>query len=273
MSGSDISLQTAQNGRAYGHHLVSRVLRLVDRLAGLGSDDYPLGIHPVLGKVFHIDPAELSDSHVDGDECFIYVLKDHPVEEFPAEVGTRCGNGHRPFVLREDGLVVLVVLRSDLALDPFRYGQFAEAEQRLLEVLVRSVVKETQGATPGGGVVNHFGDKALVLSEIEFVSYPDLAGGIHDHIPQVLLPVQFTKQEHHDVGSGLLLLAVKPGGEDFRVVEHEGVAFAEILDDVLEKSVLDLAGVLMDYHEFAFVAPSRWLLGHTLLREDELELG
>ena len=40
----------------------------------------------MFGKVLDIHLAEMSDTHVKGDECFVYVLENHSVEELAAEV-------------------------------------------------------------------------------------------------------------------------------------------------------------------------------------------
>ena len=272
MGRRDVGLKPSEHGRADGENLLAAVLGLVDDLAGLGGDDQPLGIHPVFGQILHINPAELTDAHVLGDESFVNILEDHHVEQLAAEMCAGRRNGHRAFVLGEDCLVVLVVLRRDLGLDPFRDRNLTEAEQGFLEFLVRAVVKEAQGAPPGGCVVDDFGHKALIVTEIQLVANPDFPCRIHNHIPQVLLTVELPQKKDHDVGPCLLLFAVKTGRENLCVVEHESVAFAEIVYDVFEYPVLDLSGVLVDNHQPALVAPPCRLLSHTLLRKKELEL-
>ena len=83
-------------------------------LAGLRGDDKPFGVHPMLGQILHIDPAELADAHVFCDERLVDVLENHSVEQLAAEMRTRGRDGDSPFMLREDGLVILVVLRGNL---------------------------------------------------------------------------------------------------------------------------------------------------------------
>jgi hypothetical protein len=160
-----------------------------------------------------------------------------------------------------------------MGLDPERDGGLAEAEERLLEVLVRSVIEEAEGPAARGGVVDNLGHEALVLAEVQLVAYAYLARGLDDDVPEPLLAVEFPEQEDHDVGAGLLLLAEEAGGEDFRVIEDEGVTLAEIVDDVLEKTVFDGSGLAVEYEQSAFVAPPGWFLRHPVLGKDELELG
>ena len=135
-----ISFQSPEDGGSDGHDLVAGVLGLVDHLAGLVGDDESLGIHPVLGQVFDIHPAELTYAHMLRDESLVDVLEDHPVEQLAAEMRAGGRDRHGPFVLGEYGLVILVVFRSHLVLHPFRNRQFAECEKGILEIIVRTVV-------------------------------------------------------------------------------------------------------------------------------------
>ena len=99
-----------------------------------------------------------------------------------------------------------------------------------------------------------------------------LRAGIHDHVPQALFAVELAQQEDDDVGPGLLLLAVQARGKDFGVVEDERVPFAEIVHDVLEEPVFDLAGILVEDHHAGFVPPADRLLGDAVLRQLKCEL-
>ena len=60
--------------------------------------------------------------------------------------------------------------------------------------------------------------------------------------------------------------------EYLRVVENEPVPLAEIIDYILEKTVLDLAAVLVQDHQAALIPPQHGLLRYLLLREVEIEL-
>ena len=150
--------------------------------------------------------------------------------------------------------------------------RLAHLEQGLLELLVGTIEQETQGAATGGGVVNHLGHQRTGLAEIQFVADADFAGGIYNHVPQPLLAVQFPQQEDHDIGPRFLLLAIEAGGENLGVVQHKGVSFAEILDDILENLVFDFAGLSVEDEHARFVTPAGGLLGYPIFRQDELEL-
>ena len=88
----------------------------------------------------------------------------------------------------------------------------------------------------------------------------------------MLLPVEFPKKEHHDVRSGLFFFAIEPGRENLSVVEDEGVTLSEIIYDVLEQTVLDFSGFLVEDHEFALIPPSGRLGRDALLWKVEFEL-
>jgi len=68
------------------------------------------------------------------------------------------------------------------------------------------------------------------------------------------------------------LVSVEPGREHFSVIHHENVTFSEIVDDFFENFVLDFSGLAVKHHQFAFVSPSRRVLGDFAFCKIELEL-
>ena len=66
---------------------------------------------------------------MEGDERLVDILENHSVEEFAAEMETccRCRNG--TFVLCEDSLEILSVLRSHFLLYPIRDRSLSEGEE------------------------------------------------------------------------------------------------------------------------------------------------
>ena len=206
----------------------------------------------------------MADSHVNGNESLLYILENHPVKEFPAEVEAGGGGAHGPFVGGKDGLVVLYVLRSGLFLHPFRHIGLSQAEEGFLEILVGAIEEETEGTAAGGSVVNHFRHQGLVLPEVQFVADADFAGGVHNHVPQALFPVEFPQQEHHDIGPGFFLLAVQAGGENLGVVEDKDVS--------LEQTVFNIPVLLVEDHQAGFVAPAGRFLRYAVGRKFKVEL-
>ena len=233
---------------------MSRALGRIDRLGGLVRDEELLGVHLVLREVLDVHRAEVAQPHVQRDEGPVDALDLHAFHQVFGEVHPGRRGGHGPLVAGEDGLVTLRVLGLHLLAHPFGQGRLAQAEERLLELLVGAVEEEAQRAAARGGVVDHLGHQQVVVAEVEFVADADLARRVHQHVPQPQLAVQLAQQEDLDLGAGLLLVAVQTRGKDLRVVEDEEVLFVEIVDDVLENAVFDGPFGPIDDHQARFVA-------------------
>ena len=104
-----------------------------------------------------------------------------------------------------------------------------------------AVVEESQCAASAGGVVDDLCHHVSAFVEKQFVAYPYLSGRLHKHIPQAHLFVEFTKQEHLNLGVGLLLGAVETGGKHFGIVEYECIAFIKVVEDVPEIEIYGVA--------------------------------
>ena len=176
-------------------------------------------------------------------------------------------NYHGALVAGEDGLVTFGVLGLHLFAYPFGQGGLAEAEERLFELLVGAVEEEAERTSARCGVVDHFGHEQVVVAEVELVADADLAGGVHQYVPQAQLAVELAQQEDLDLGPGLLLVAVQTCGEDLGIVEYEEVLFVEVLDDVLEDAVLDGALGPIDHHQTRFIAVLGRIPGQHVGRE------
>ena len=134
-----------------------------------------------------------------------------------------------------------------------------------------AVKEEPQRTATGGGVVDHLCHEAVVLAEAELVADTDFAGRIYQHVPKTGLGIQLAQQEDADLGAGLLLLAIQQGGEHARVVHHEQIAFVKIVDDILEKLVLDGLSLAIKHHQTGFVPLSSGVQGYQFLRKIILE--
>ena len=176
-----------------------------------------------------------------------------------AEMQTCCRCCYGTFVLGEDCLIILGVSWGYLVLDESWHRYLSQAEKLLPEVLVWAIIEESKGPASGSGVVYYLCDKALILTEIKLIAYSYFSGRVYNHVPEMLLSAELPEEEYHDVGTGFLFLAVQPGRKDFRVIENESVSLSEIVDDVFEDSVLYFTCVFVNYHQFAFVTPRRWV--------------
>ena len=203
-----------------------------------------------------------------GDECLVYILENHHIEELAAEMQAGGRSRNRTLIGGEDGLEIHLVLGNRLFLHPFRDWNVAQAEEGLLEILVPAVIEKPQCPSSRGGVVDDFGHET-VISEIKLVADADFSGRLHNDVPEPLLPVQFPEKEDLDVGAGLLLLAQKPGRKYLRVIEDERVALSEVIHYILENPVLYFSRVLVQYHHPALVAPfSGRLVSNVILEGD-----
>ena len=208
----------------------------------------------MLREVLDVHRAEVSQPDVQRHERLVDALDLHALHQVFREVHAGRRGSHGALLLGEDGLVTLGVLGFDLLAHPLRQRRFAQREERMLELLVGAVEQEAQRAAARGGVVDHLGHQQVVVAEVEFVADTDFARGVHQHVPQPQFAVEFPQQEDFDFGAGLLLVAVEACRENLRVVEDEQVLFVEILDDVLEDTVLDSAFGAVDDHQTRLVA-------------------
>ena len=132
---------------------------------------------------------------------------------------------------------------------------------------MRTVVQESQRASAAGGVVYHLGHHGTVFVEEQLVANTDLTCRLYEHVPQPQFFVQLPEQEYLNLCIRLLLGAKETGRKHLGVVEHHGVAFIEIVDDMAEGDKLvgiiaflvllehlDSLAFPVDNHHAAFVA-------------------
>src|SRR5690554_4762602 len=109
-----------------------------------------------------------------GDVRKMSTLYFKALQQFATEVQTGCGRRHSPFVLRKNGLIALAVFGFHFSFNEFGQRSLSQTVKGFFEILVGSVVQKTQGASSGGGVVNHFGHQGVVLPKVEFIADPNL---------------------------------------------------------------------------------------------------
>jgi hypothetical protein len=185
-------------------------------------------------------------------------------------------SGHSTFVLGVNGLETIHVLWCGRALVDDIPGQWSLAKgiEFALELIVRTVVEETQRTTATGGIVDDLSHHRAVLLEEQLITDTNLAGGFYQHIPQAQLWVQFAQQEDLNLGIGLLLGAIKARREHLRIVKQHGVALAKVFDNVAELDKLvgeftlvvspihvDGLALAVHYHHTTFIATIHFLNG------------
>src|SRR5436853_990431 len=110
-------------------------------------------------------------------------------------------------MLRIDSLVAFFIFFVGFSFYIFWQWSFTQLFENGPEFFFCSFPKETNGATPAGGVINHLCHQVFLITEIKLVAYPDLPGRVNDYIPKAVWPVQFTQQKHFDLGTCFFLTA------------------------------------------------------------------
>src|SRR3990172_12529543 len=148
------------------------------------------------------------------------------------ETGCRgCNRSKDPGIDRLVGLLVFVrgipfyVMRERR--DPYPLDDLKEI----------ALMVEPDRAPSGGGVVDHLAPELAVV-EKDLVPDSYLSGRIDNDVPDVLFCIQFTQEEHLDLGIGLLFLPKEPRLKDTRLIHHEAITFAKIVHDIKELAIL-----------------------------------
>ena len=136
-----------------------------------------------------------------------------------------------------------------------------------------AVVKETQCTSAARCVVDDLSHHRLIFAEVKLVSDANFSRRVHEHIPKAHFAVQFPQQKNLDACAGFFLVTIEACGKDLCVVEHEHVAFVEVLEDIAERlAVFNDAAFGVNHHEATFVAEAGGVLSDTFLGKFEFEL-
>ena len=183
-----------------------------------------------------------------GEEAKLDIPDLHPLHQLTTEVQPRGRSHYGSLILREDILVAFQVLRFRRSLQILGDGRLTHLEQLLFKLLVRPVIQKPQGAAPRGGVIDHLGHQLLVFTEVKLVPNSDLPGWVHQHIPQVLIGIQFPQQEDFNFRSRFLLIPEQAGRKHHGIVEDKKILRVKIVQYVLENTVFNLVGMLVYNH-------------------------
>ena len=143
-----------------------------------------------------------------------------------------------------------------------------ESIKLTFELVVRTVVEETQRTSAAGGIVDYFGHHSAAVVEEQLVADTYLACRLYQHIPQAHLFVELAQQEHFYLCVSLLLRTVQARREYFCVIEYESIVLVEIVEHVAEVKIITFyritLGILLKHidglrftmndHQFALVA-------------------
>src|SRR3954470_24755444 len=109
-----------------------------------------------------------------------YLCKTNPLylatlDKFVTEMQTCSWCGHCPFMFCINGLITFFVFFIRLAFNIFWQRSFAQKFKHLLKACIITIPQKTNGTTAARCVVNYFGNKLVVLSEIQFISNTDFS--------------------------------------------------------------------------------------------------
>src|SRR5690606_26523229 len=147
-----------------------------------------------------------------------------------------------------NGLVAFLIFLVGLALDVFRKRGLSEFLQLLAEFFLAAFPEKTDRSSSAGSVIDYLCYKILLIAEVKFVAYANLSCGINDHIPKPVWLVQFPEQEDFNLRARFLLPPIHSGRENLSVVYHEYILVVEVILDVAEMLVFNLAGMTVNHH-------------------------
>ena len=232
----------------YAAYSVTLALGLINDLTSLGWNEHLLATHLVLGQVFHLDSIKVSKTAVQGDKGKVNTLNLHALHQLTAEVQT-CGRScNSTLVLGVDSLEILHILWSSRTLvdDVTWQWSLAKTEQHLFELVVRTVVEETQCTSAAGGVVDDLSHHWSVFFKEQLVSNTYFTCRLYKHVPQALVGIKLAQQEHLNLCICLFLGAIQSCREHLGIVKDKGIVLIKVVQNVTEvKSRFNLLTLTM----------------------------
>ena len=167
-----------------------------------------LAVETMLGEVFNVDFAEITKSDVQSEVAFLDADNLHAAEQFAAEVQAGGRSSHSTLHASLEELVAFHIIFFGLVAN-YIVGQrcLTQGIKVFLKFIVVAIVEEAKCASARGGVVDYFSHDSIVEVEVEFVAYANLAGGVNENVPQLMLGIEFAQQEHFYLGAGLFLIS------------------------------------------------------------------
>ena len=148
---------------------------------------------------------------------------------------------YRTFIFSKNGLETFCIFFFYRTTDETGQRSLTQSIKSFLELIVRTVIKESQSTSARSGIINNFGHHRVVITKIQLITNTDLTCRIYQYIPQAKLLIQFTQQKNLDTCTGFLFISIQTRREDFRIIKDKHIFIIKILQDILEYLVLDLA--------------------------------
>ena len=240
-------LEGAAAGGAHRDDPLAVCLGLVDQVRCLLRQIVVFGVHFVLGDLVLLDRTEGAKANMQRYRRDVDPLCADLVQQFVGEVQSRgrcCG---RTQLVGIDGLVALVVLK--LRGDVGRQWHVADLLEHRVDAFPL-VGKADQAIAALHRLQYLAGHQPVAKGELD----PRLClfAGFDQRFPNVL-PLLF-QQQHLDVTAGVGLDAVQARRDNAGIVDHQQVAWIQIVDDVIKMMVAARAALAV-HHQQTRVVP------------------
>ena len=240
-------LEGAAAGGAHRDDPLAVCLGLVDQVRRLLRQIVVLGVHLVLGDLVLLNRSEGAKANVQRHRRDVDPLCADLVQQFVGEVQPRGRCSGRTQLVGIDGLVALVVLK--LRGDVGRQRHVADLLEHRVDAF--PLVGKADQAVAALHRLQHLaGHQPIAKGELD----PRLClfTGFDQRFPDVLLLL--FQQQHLDVPAGVGLDAVQARRDNAGVVDHQQVAWIQIVDDVIKMMVAARAALAV-HHQQARVVP------------------
>ena len=142
---TDSCFDSAHHGGTDCTNLSSVIFCRIHDIHDIPVHDHLLRIHLMLGQVFHIDFAEITQPGMQCQISKLAILNLQTFHQFTTEMKTGGGSHNRSFFRRKNILITIFVIRFYRTVDIFRQRGFTQCIQCLFKFIMVPVIKETQG--------------------------------------------------------------------------------------------------------------------------------
>ncbi len=236
-AGANRMFEGADGGGADGDDAPRFAESVVDSVGSCCGDGIRLGVEFVIFDAPDANGLKSPEADVKSDlGGFDSTLTD-ALENFRGEVKAGGGSGDGAARIGIDGLITIAVTRRIGAGDVGRERDVADAIEGGEEICDRL---EADAALAKFCARQNFGLQFVMVAEEEVLAYADFAAGTDEAFPVIGLGGELASEQHFDAavkkiaGSGIMradrlsasasAAAVKPGGKDASVVEHDQIA-------------------------------------------------
>ena len=258
--------QCPDGGGADADDAAAAAADAVQRFGCLFGHLAELTVHHMLFRVFHLDRAEGAEPHMQQDRDNGDAFGFDPLQQLRGEMEAGGGSGGGAFLLRVYGLVTVRV--GELFVDIGRQGHFAQPVQHFFK---DTVAMETDDPSADlFHVIQHLTAEQPVPEGTDG-SGAEPAAGTDKRLP--VRGAAAAEQQYLHRHAGILLDAKQAGGDHLGLVDDQGIAGVEVVDDIVEVLMFDLPAVPVVNQQAAVVPGFHGGLGDQLFGKVIVEVG